>query len=406
MAKGNGIVSLITGKFGNLVGYRNTNSNNRETQAIRAYVAQVFNPKSSNQALQRVKLTPAQNFYRAFQDPLDHAFQNVKFGQRNRQRFISLAMKQPSFPGVVKGSRVIPAFPYQISEGSLPIEVRAAAYAAQGTGSVGFPTFNVDGMTITADMTIGAFSQALLANNPQLENGDELHFMALVHYVPEDANVTHQFTIVLNTEDTLTKIEDVIGGQPLTFGLSDPLMNISATGNGNDYVLFGAGLIVSRRYQSGWQYSTSFFGCSQAGDAAFNTPELRAAAAESYAAGASELTSDRTLQQADNETINQGVVVRSLSTTTFALTPALIAAGWTAATNTCTVAVMSDGTRRVVVKSQSNHRLCPVRYDDGVGYVTINRTHSGTTPRNEPIAMEDTTLFGNTTINVNDLPFV
>ncbi len=406
MAKGNGIVSLITGKFGNLVGYRNTNSNNRETQAIRAYVAQVFNPKSSNQALQRVKLTPAQNFYRAFQDPLDHAFQNVKFGQRNRQRFISLAMKMPSFPGVVKGSRVIPAFPYQISEGSLPMEIRPTQYSTGGGDMIGFPTVSVDGMTITSDMTVAAFSTGVLERNPQLTNGDEFHFMCLVHYVAENVNVTHQFTIVLNNEDTLTKIEDLIGNQPVSIPAMETSLAVTATGTGDDYVLYGAGLIISRRYQSGWQYSSSFFGPTASGDAAFNTPELRAAAAESYAAGASELTSDRTLQQADNDTINQGVVVRSLTTATFALTPALIAAGWTAATNTCTVAVMSDGTRRVVVKSQSNHRLCPVRYDEGVGYVTINRTHSGTTPRNELVAMEDTTLFGNTTINVNDLPLV
>lgn len=411
MAKGNGIVGLITGKFGNLVGYRNTNSNNRETQAIRAYVAQVANPKSSGQALQRVKLTPAQNFFRAFQDPLDHAFQNVKFGQKNRQRFISLAMSQSSFPGVVKGSRVIPAFPYQISEGSLPIDVNPAPGTNDDRGNVSFMGIALTNSetipTISSDMSVSAFSTIVLNANPQLSEGDELHFMALVFYPQTGAVVPHQLTLVLNTGDTLTTLQDIYGTAPLMFSAAEPQLTIESTETISEYILYGAGLIVTRRNGSGWIYSSSYFFPTGWGNEAFNTAELRAAAAASYAAGASELTSTRTLQQADNDTIDQGVTPRSLTTATFALTQALTTAGWTAASTTAAVVQMSDGTRKVVVKSDSNHRLAVCRYDEGVGFVTINRTYtSGQTTRTEIIAIEDTNLNGNGYILASEVPFV
>ena len=56
----------MRGKRGNSVYYKLTNSNNKETQGERAYVGKVANPKTLQQAIQRVKLAPAVNFYRAF----------------------------------------------------------------------------------------------------------------------------------------------------------------------------------------------------------------------------------------------------------------------------------------------------------------------------------------------------
>lgn len=409
MAKGNGIVGLITGKFGNLVGYRNTNSNNRETQAVRAYVAQVANPQSSAQSLQRVKLTPAQNFFRAFQDPLDHAFQNVKFGQKNRQRFISLAMSQTTFPGVLKGSRVIPAFPYQIAEGSLPIDVNPAYGTNDENLAISFmgiaTTVNGAAATITDDELVGAFSQMVLNANPQLANGDELHFLALVYYVNTGAIVPHQATLVLNSADTLTKLSDIFATAPFHFAANEATMTIESTGGEEEYQMYGAGLIISRRNGSGWIYSSSFFKPTKAGDAVFNTQQQRAAAAESYAAGAAELVSTRTLQQADNDTIDQGVVVRQKATTTFELTAALTTAGWTAASTTAAIVAMSDGTRRVVVKTSADGSKAVTKYDKGVGYVTINRTKTQGGSQSATILLEDTNLAGNRYIDVKDLPF-
>ena len=355
-----------------------------------------------------MKLTPAQNFFRAFQDPLDHAFQNQKFGQRNRQRFISLAMSMESFPGVVKGSRVIPSFPYQISEGSLSIEVNPEISTAD-SNYIAFSSLATldgeDGLVITQDMKLGAFSTALLANNPQLQDGDELHIMALVYYANTQTVVPHQVTIVLNSSDTLTTLLDLFGNIPLKFESGEEVLTLATTSTQEVYQLYGAGMIVSRRYTSGWQYSTSYFKPTAAGDAAFNTPELRAAAVESYSSSSSQLVSTRTLQQADNDTSDEGVVARSRETATFALTAALIADGWTAAVSNCSVVKMSDGTRKVVVRTSASGQKLVQRYDTGVGYVSINRQKSGTPAQSAAVAIEDTNLYGNSTIEVDDIPF-
>lgn len=77
------------------------------------------NPKTLGQALQRMKLGPAQRFYKAFSELLNNAFQGKKYGDESRTYFLSLCMKAEG-PYIQKGvDRFIPAA-YRFSEGSLP----------------------------------------------------------------------------------------------------------------------------------------------------------------------------------------------------------------------------------------------------------------------------------------------
>lgn len=77
------------------------------------------NPKTAAQALQRMKLGPAQKFYKAFAELLSNAFQGKAYGDESRSYFLSKCMTADG-PYIQKGvDRFIPAA-YLFSEGSLP----------------------------------------------------------------------------------------------------------------------------------------------------------------------------------------------------------------------------------------------------------------------------------------------
>lgn len=77
------------------------------------------NPKTAAQALQRMKLGPAQKFYTAFSELLSNAFESVAYGGDSRRYFLAKIMKLEG-PYIQKGvERFIPAA-YPFSEGSLP----------------------------------------------------------------------------------------------------------------------------------------------------------------------------------------------------------------------------------------------------------------------------------------------
>lgn len=94
-------------------------------QIMRSAPASVSNPKSDAQVAQRMKLAPAQNFYRQLEALVSlgfasHTFQGKKYGNPNRLRFLQLAMMNNQGPYVPKDTMDFIPFDYQVSEGSLP----------------------------------------------------------------------------------------------------------------------------------------------------------------------------------------------------------------------------------------------------------------------------------------------
>lgn len=94
-------------------------------QIMRSAPASVSNPKSDAQVAQRMKLAPAQNFYRQLEALVSlgfasHTFQGKKYGNANRLRFLQLAMMNNQGPYVPKDTMDFIPFDYQVSEGSLP----------------------------------------------------------------------------------------------------------------------------------------------------------------------------------------------------------------------------------------------------------------------------------------------
>lgn len=117
-----GVFGFLRGKVG-AVSYSVLSGKNSSTgkkqQVVRALPEKVTNPQSAAQALQRMKLSPAQKFYTAFAALLSNAFQGVEYGEPSRRYFLSKCMTQDG-PYVQRGvDRFIPAA-YPFSEGSIP----------------------------------------------------------------------------------------------------------------------------------------------------------------------------------------------------------------------------------------------------------------------------------------------
>lgn len=168
--------SIMRGKRGNSVMYKLTNSNNNETQGERVYVAKVANPKTVSQAMQRMKMTPAVNFYRAFKSEiLDHSYEGVKYGGRSHAKFMKLAMSMASgFPFMEKGDNTLVGGNYIIADGSL----QTINFSYNTT------TEKIDvtqlGVGTIQQPTIGTYSQALIESQPIFKNGDQITFVAIL----------------------------------------------------------------------------------------------------------------------------------------------------------------------------------------------------------------------------------
>lgn len=231
MAKGsqNGV---LKGKRGNTVFFKIANSNNKEKQGSREYVAEVANPMTVPQATQRVKMTPAIRFYSAFkEDCLDHSFEGIKYGGQSMRHFMKKAFElQAGWPFAQKGLAVALPAEYLMSQGSLnPIQYE-------------FDSDNAFVCEILAyvEGTIGEWALSVInASRGTIQNGDQITIITL-----EGDNIMAPWPkttrIVLDT----TATEDA--GEVL----GDLGINISPDGVINSSVgsfsIYGGAVILSR----------------------------------------------------------------------------------------------------------------------------------------------------------------
>ncbi len=121
-SKQGGVFGFLRGKVGGLsysvISGKNTASGKTE-QGVRPIPENVSNPQTVGQTMQRMKLAPAQKFFKAFAVLLSNAFQGVAYGDASRRYFMSKCMTIEG-PYVQRGvDRFLPAA-YPFSEGSLP----------------------------------------------------------------------------------------------------------------------------------------------------------------------------------------------------------------------------------------------------------------------------------------------
>lgn len=376
------------GKVANVVGFKNSASSKSNNNFVREHQTVVSNPKTYAQARQRSKAIPAQNFYAAFENVLNHAFLPTDRASRNRNRFISKAMSLDEIPDVVKGSSLLPLCKYQVSEGALGLDDLAEVKIPVRISDPLIFNMKVQN-NYTANSLISAISTDILSNNPNLEEGMELTFMLILDYSEEEDGSSRSpkfFSIVLDKSNTVTTLEDVAGDENIQIGKRDGYITVE---HGVAFILAGA-LIISSRTTSSWRYTNSFIGFSGQG-LSIKGKTSEAEVIESYMNSTANRTSDLILQQADNA---QTEGVHPSSVTTMNITLAQGVTG-TLSANAANIAVMSNGIRKVIVLNGA------LTTGAAGSRVAITITPTGGTAR--PLTLADTTFDGNETITVEEV---
>ena len=263
MAKGLGIIGNFKGKVGNIVGYNLKDSNNKQTQGLRAYQPVVRNPKTARQAEQRAKMAPINATYRALKGIIDRGQEGVAYGNKSRLRFLSEAMKQFDGPWFEKGEAVTLPIKTNITKGSL---------TSIGVNQVNDDSIDTSLFVNEAETfaTVGVLSTNLLANNSFLKEGDQLTF------VHGQIGKFYVKSIVLDSTSTEAITEFAVSNHKLSF--------MGITLDGPEYAL--GCVILSREGESG-QHLRSTTALTLSEDAAADTHYTSAAkdaAIESYMA--------------------------------------------------------------------------------------------------------------------------
>lgn len=267
MAKGNAFIGLVTGKLGDTVGYRIANSADKVTQGWRPYVATVNNPQTEAQSIQRLKMAPAVNFYRALGTILNNAWQGQKYGTQSRNYFMSEAMKQSTgIPFIVKGDKRFYPGEYKVAQGSL---------ARQSVTAIADNLLTTSLISPGVTGTWGEFSQGLINKNFGIKNGDKLTFIfvgtsALGEYLPAysyvilDTSNTTAATQIL-TSSNLSFAGEV--GAALQVGVINAVTDIVAgavilsrldTSAGTRWMRSNSRMFVTEDYKENWMGTAAY----------------------------------------------------------------------------------------------------------------------------------------------------
>lgn len=242
MAKGS-IVGNLKGKLGNMVAYSIKNSKNRETQGFRVYQPSVRNPKSYKQCVQRMRMKPINNFYRALKNVIDRGWQGEYYGDKSRRKFVSLAMRDFSGPYVIKDTETIVPGPFYISQGGLVTVETTMFYDSRALGYQAITDIFSKFTDSTYPNTWGELWAGIIANNTDIQDGDQLTFVSCFQY--KDSFVYRVEAYLVDSTDT-TKYA---GTENIRFYTEAPYtgrLMFAGSVYGEDEQLVAGGVIHSR----------------------------------------------------------------------------------------------------------------------------------------------------------------
>lgn len=389
-------VLRIKGSVGEVTGYKmNTSSKTSKSgDYIRSKATSVANPRTYAQAKQRAKARPAQIFYDAFSNVENHAFFPLDKAIKNRNAFLSLAMKLDYVPDVKKGEAKIPFAPYQISKGALGLDsLCVGTYYNGDDSSITFESLLWE-ESFDEDSTIATFSRSLLDANILLAEGMELTFIAVMCNLNKpDERWSQVASIILDTTDNVTTLGDVLGNQLLLKSQSTDVDCVNLTSADLEmWKVLAAGLIISSKTNNSWQYTNSYMNLTAYAIDGFDWEEKDIVV--TYMNETISRGSDKVLQQAYNATGNGGVYQKSKGNWEFTLAQGV--SGSTSKTDAALL-TMSNGLK-VVIVGENNNLLW---YNGQQGaYEGINITVGGTA---RPLTLADTTWAGSPTISKNDV---
>ncbi len=383
-------VLRIKGSVGEVTGYKlNTSSKTSKSgDFIRSKATSVANPRTYSQAKQRAKARPAQLFYEAFSNVENHAFFPLGKPIKNRNRFLSHAMKLDYVPDVKKGEVKLPFAPYQVSEGTLGLDTLCVGSYLPGNDTVvafeNLPYLE----SIEPTTTVAEFTSALIESNPRLQNGQELTFLTLCCNPDRPSERWADIrSIILDEADSVTKISDIFSSQVvLEIGADVVQLDSSA----DDLMkILAAALIISSKTASSWLYTNSYMALSAYAIDGFDWKEREII--ESYMNEARDRNSDKTLQQADNTPEGEMVPVISVLNAEVTLKQGVVG---TLNQTDAAIAGMRVGGKRVVVSDGGQ-----LQWYNGQtkAWTGITLTNQGV-QRNATIA--DTTWDGSPTITI------
>ena len=188
-------------------------------QVTKDRVSEVRNPKTSGQAVQRMKLAPAQKFYEAFADILNHSWQGVEYGNKSRQKFMAEALKQNGGAYVVKGYPSLVPGTYPVSSGSLVgVDCREFKY---GDNIITSLIIGSDNITTAEDLI-----SRIKARNEGFEDGDKLTIVYIMFnsvtgaYTPKKKQMILSETLAADEQDD-----------------REDILNVAALGDNNELAL-------------------------------------------------------------------------------------------------------------------------------------------------------------------------
>lgn len=266
-------------------------------QVTKDRVVNVKNPQTIAQAYQRYKLASLCNSYRMLSGICDHSFEGVAYGNKSRQKFMSLNLSGVDVMPIPKGSNV--ALPYNlcIAKGSL-----SNPFAANSIFTV--PTTGLtDGQGVTEEWVT-----AVLAAFPDLKRGDQITLFSVSgqteNFLFNDKEYpTSAFRaarIVLDPSSPVN-VGLIYTATDKKFETADgtniTVESMSIVPLATDVQPFGDNSIISRQVNGSWLRSTAIIGYRTL-DPVFDD-DYKTAAIATYTAGAITAKSPLYLNQAE-----------------------------------------------------------------------------------------------------------
>lgn len=261
MAKQTGIFQF-KGKLGTVIGRRNFQRQllskvEHNMNVVGIAPSSVYNPKTTFQASQRMRMRAAVNFYREIGYILNHSWQGTKYKSPSRNRYMQLALRKGNYaiPFLEKGDTSFVPGEYPVSEGGL----------------MGVDITGINNNTVYTDLiagnseleSIADVSNAIVNNNAGFYNGDKLTFIFVqerwANNMPFYNAVSVQ--LILDTSNT-TLWEDM---ESMKLGISEIdgkfVFSLSGSARSNSYCKAAAIIHVRAPQSSGgssvWQRSNS-----------------------------------------------------------------------------------------------------------------------------------------------------
>ncbi len=181
MATINGITTKISGKVGGIV----FQQRNGRTVVYEAPVVKKTPRRTEQQMGVRMQWANLVGVYRLFDGTLRRGFENLPGNQSVLNAFIqaNLDLVKVYITKAMRLNGGCLLAPYQITRGSLP-----SIGVSKNNSNILVSTISMGSLTISAETTVAQFSQTLLENNADWQEGDQLTFF---HGVQTTDSVTH-----------------------------------------------------------------------------------------------------------------------------------------------------------------------------------------------------------------------